>query len=168
MTAVRGGLTLQGWDDMASDEAQCELLAALVRAHRPEVVVETGTYRGHGTLYMADALRRNGRGHLHTADPFWHGVPEWIERNGLASVATFHHEQAHKLIERLPYIDFAYIDDHAHSRHRHFEMCRAKLRPGGIILVDDTNANDWHEVDTIRRSCTVNFRFLRGLSVYYP
>ena len=41
---------------------------ALVRATRPNHVVETGTDKGLGTLVIASALLRNGRGHLTSID----------------------------------------------------------------------------------------------------
>ncbi len=41
---------------------------ALLRALKPEHVVETGTEKGLGTVVIAAALRRNGRGHVTTID----------------------------------------------------------------------------------------------------
>src|SRR5690242_9760801 len=44
------------------------LLYSLVRATRPEVVVEFGTSFGISTLYLAAAVRDNGAGHVYTTE----------------------------------------------------------------------------------------------------
>ena len=41
---------------------------ALIRASQPQIVVETGTEKGLGSLVIAEALKRNGKGKLITID----------------------------------------------------------------------------------------------------
>jgi predicted O-methyltransferase YrrM len=41
---------------------------ATIRATKPEVLVETGTDKGLGSCVIAEAIRRNGVGHLYTID----------------------------------------------------------------------------------------------------
>src|ERR1041384_3823073 len=42
-----------------------DLLYALVRAGRPDAVVEVGTAFGISTLYLAAAVKDNGKGHVY-------------------------------------------------------------------------------------------------------
>ena len=44
------------------------ILYALIRAMKPEVCVEVGTYRGYAACYMAEAMRQNGKGRLYCID----------------------------------------------------------------------------------------------------
>jgi predicted O-methyltransferase YrrM len=44
------------------------VLYALIRVHRPALVLETGVANGHSTVVLLDALRRNGTGLLHSVD----------------------------------------------------------------------------------------------------
>lgn len=51
-----------------ADLGLARLVYALCRGLRPRVVVETGVAYGVGTAFILQALRRNGRGHLHSID----------------------------------------------------------------------------------------------------
>ena len=169
-------MSLPSWDGHASAPEQCQLLAALVRCQRPEVLVEAGTYRGHTAVHIWRVLNELRHGHLHTADPYPHGQMATLA--GLDRV-TFYQADFLDMLARLPAVDFAYIDASkpekggAALRWQHFEAVRARLRPGGLICVDDTAADDWDDgeggrsVLRIRAACQLNFRFLRGLSVFY-
>ena len=168
-------MTLPPWDTEASAPEQVELLCALVRCQKPEILVEAGTYKGHAAYHIGKVLEELDRGRLFTADPVPNGQLATLK--GLRRV-TFYGGGFLEMLGSLPHVDFAYIDASDHSkangaslRWRHFEAVRAKLRPGGIICVDDTAADDWRDgeggrsAQRIRNLC-VNFTFLRGLSVY--
>lgn len=165
------------FDCEASAPEQCELLAALVRCAKPRIVVEAGTYRGHGAIYIARALAENGpTGHLWTADP--HDFGQATTLAGYPNV-SYCREDFLTMLARLDSVDFAYIDASdfgpngrdASLRVKHFEAVLPKMSPGGLVLVDDTAADDWNDgedgksVLRIRERCT-NFGFLRGLSIY--
>lgn len=51
-------------DEQATEREVIELVAALVRALQPELVVETGTYRGFMARAIGRALRENKHGRL--------------------------------------------------------------------------------------------------------
>lgn len=168
-------MTLPPWDLEASAPEQIELLCALIRCQKPEILVEAGTYRGHAAWHIGKVLESSNFGRLHTCDPYPNGQFETLRE---CSRVTFHPKDFLKVLEGIPYVDFAYIDASDHSkpdgaslRWRHFEAVRAKLRPGGVICVDDTAADDWSDgeggrsVLRIREKC-VNFTFLRGISIY--
>jgi len=57
----------EGWSysgDQATEGEVLHLLTALVYVTKPEVVVETGTYNGHGTKALVAGLEASEKGHL--------------------------------------------------------------------------------------------------------
>lgn len=156
-------MSLPPFNGMASEPAQCLLLASLVICQRPGIAVEAGTYQGHTAFHIANALKTNGIGHLHTADHALFGQRDVLA--GLEQWVTFYQSDYLDMLAKIPRVDFAYIDSgDAEVRLEHFEATRAKLRSGGIICVDDTLGGD-PPMERIRELCGLNFRFLRGLSV---
>jgi hypothetical protein len=63
-------------DGIATEVEVLELLAAMVRALQPDLVVETGTHHGWGAHAIGSALRANGHGRLTTleVDPVAHAI----------------------------------------------------------------------------------------------
>lgn len=57
------------WDDMAVEQEVAELLYGIVRVTKPGLVLESGTGRGVGSLYIAAALKDNQAGRLYTFEP---------------------------------------------------------------------------------------------------
>lgn len=55
-------------DDQATEAEVLDGLWGMIRMLQPEFVIETGTYRGDGTLAMVKALRQNGHGQLVTLE----------------------------------------------------------------------------------------------------
>src|SRR5881628_1650732 len=50
------------------DDYEAELTYLLVREHRPAKVVEIGTFYGWSTMWLLNALKDNGTGHLYSFD----------------------------------------------------------------------------------------------------
>lgn len=140
------------------------LLYSFVRAIRPKIVVETGTFIGYSALCIAQAMEDNDAGHLHCFDLF--ATPpknyispvlgpreslleiarEHLERAGLAHRASLHPGDSSASIRRVfrdrkDAVDLAFIDgDHM------IEGCLEDwtsvdeiLKPGGIVFLHDTN-----------------------------
>src|SRR5262249_34901863 len=55
-------------DNGSTEFEVLNLLHALVSTFKPEVALETGTYRGFGAIAMASAMAANGVGRLHTVE----------------------------------------------------------------------------------------------------
>ena len=76
-------------------------------------------------------------------------------------------------------IDLAFIDASAPDatgarlRWEHFEATLPRMRPGGMVCVHDTAADDWSDgeggisVNRIRERCQINLTTGRGLSIYH-
>ncbi len=62
LAANRGRMTPQ------LDDVEAELTYLALREHRPETVMELGTFHGWSTSWILSALRDNGSGHLHSFD----------------------------------------------------------------------------------------------------
>jgi predicted O-methyltransferase YrrM len=145
-------------------------LYAIMRHVRPQVAVETGVANGFSTAFTLLALQANGEGHLHSIDlprevgldyeagtfyegegragipagsePGWLIPPELKERWTLILGRT--QEELPLLVERLGQLD-TFMHDSEHSfdcMWFEFNAAWAWLRPGGVLLADDVNAND--------------------------
>jgi predicted O-methyltransferase YrrM len=146
-----------------------ERMYAVLRAHRPDVVVETGVCNGFSTAFVLAALERNGHGRLHSVDlpeyanvdtegVFWDEkvgevVPEGREP-GWAIPRSLRHrwelslgpsqELLPQVLDRAGALD-VFIHDSEHSYEcMTFEMHAAwpRLREGGLMIVDDWVMNE--------------------------
>jgi predicted O-methyltransferase YrrM len=158
--------------------ARGEYLFRLIRERRPTLTLEVGFAYGISTLYIAEALRQNGRGHHIVIDPKQHtrfdglGLRH-IEEAGLSSWITFHEEPAELCLPRLIQdgvrVDLAFDDsDHLFDHViAEFLFLALLLRNGGVVVFDDarlpavgracdfiaTNRPDFEEVvETTTRS----------------
>ena len=118
----------------------------LVKALKPKLTLEIGTFHAGTTEVIARALWANGGGHLLTIDPFgaervppilatW---PAELARNvdflAINSMELFIHFDS---IE--PKLDLSFVDgNHAYAYALYDLTLAAKwTRPGGVIIVDD-------------------------------
>jgi predicted O-methyltransferase YrrM len=121
---------------------------AIVRATRPQHVVETGVDKGLGTCVLAAALLRNaadghpGRvtsldinpeaGYLARTAP-WSEVVDLVIGDSIASIAA---------LDR-PVDLFLHDSDHSRAHEkREFEAVEGKLAPGAILLTDNVTATN--------------------------
>lgn len=155
---------LYGWTSLG----RCLEMAQLVLEHRPNIVVELGTFGGRVTMPIAIALRHAGCGKIYTIDPWkiqpclegendeannkwWSGldldeihekVIEWIWRLGLEQIVIPIRARSQDVPELFPSISFAVID----GNHSEEVSCRdvnnyvPRVKSGGLVFMDDT---DW-------------------------
>jgi hypothetical protein len=79
------------FDSMTAEAEVLEFLRTVVTTIKPELVVETGTFSGISTLWIAEGLKANGRGRVITCEFDYEiyknakariqssGLAEWIE-----------------------------------------------------------------------------------------
>ncbi|MGW2182486.1 class I SAM-dependent methyltransferase [Streptomyces sp. NPDC001732] len=95
------------------DDYEAEITYLLLREHRPESVVEIGTFYGWSTMWILSALRDNGMGHLYSFDMVDHVV-----RNVPSELSdgrwTFTSGDVREQLDRFPArTDYLFIDaDH--------------------------------------------------------
>ncbi|WP_405162767.1 class I SAM-dependent methyltransferase [Nocardia sp. NBC_01499] len=134
-----GGVAMQ----VMAEEGQ--LLGMLVQLTGAAQVLEIGTFTGYSTLCMARALPVGGR--LVTCDithrwpaiaaPYWRRaeVADRIELRVGDAVDTL----AALSAERGPgSFDLAFIDADKANYPTYYELCVDLVRPGGLIIIDNT------------------------------
>jgi len=140
-----------------------ELLYHLIRSTKAQNVAEVGTYYAATSEVMARALWENGRGILHTTDPFgaercpfiisrW---PEELQRHvgfyPLNSMGFFGELERNRVV-----LDIAFIDGNHDYEYALFDLASAAklLRPGGIVLMDNVEQPGpfWAAVEFVRQN----------------
>lgn len=158
-------------DDNASHPANVDLACMLVMFMDATTIVEAGTYKGHFALAVANILRQLGAGKIYTADIADH-ITKCLVGDGtiVAPYIHFHRGDFLEMLTDVPgEIDLAYIDASAftneHLRWQHALAVWPRLRPGGLILVDDTAATDWADAEKFREWAGIQFLQHRGLTI---
>ena len=129
-------------------------LYALVRAARPRIIVETGVASGQSSMHLLRAIAANGFGKLYSIDLpnvqqgsiLPHGRETgWMVPAALRGPWDLRLGDARsllpELLAELGTIDvFLHDSDHSYE-HMMFEFEQAwpRLKPGGLLLSDDTH-----------------------------
>lgn len=120
------------------------LLGAIVRCTKPAVVIETGTHRGLATALIAQALKDNGSGHVHTIDIVDYGVTVDLKGFGLDKWFTFYRgaswDVIRELTKTIKKVDFLFLDaDHkTENVLREMEAAAPMIQSGTYIAFHDT------------------------------
>lgn len=124
---------------------QGQFMAMLLRLMQAHQVIEVGVYTGYSSLIMAQALPRDGRILACDINPetteiarqAWAraGVVDKIDLQLAPALETLDKEIAAGHAGRY---DFAFIDADKTNYANYYERCLALLRPGGLIVVDNT------------------------------
>ncbi|GLY54598.1 class I SAM-dependent methyltransferase [Lentzea sp. NBRC 102530] len=118
-----------------------DLLYGLVRACRPETVVEFGTSFGISTLYLAAAVRDNGRGHVYgteLSDVKVAAARANLEEAGLGGVATVLPGDARRSLAGLAGpIGLVLLDGWKELCLPVLRDLEPRLAPGALVVADD-------------------------------
>lgn len=119
---------------MSTEGEVLQVLFALVRVEKPEICVETGTYMGHGTKAISDALEMNGRGHLWTIE-----LDEAYEYASRDSVTYIQGDSVEWAANEAPdFIDFCWLDcGPPETRIEVMANIWPKVRDDALVLVHD-------------------------------
>lgn len=120
-----------------------KILQLLIRLHKAHTVVEIGTLGGYSAIWMARALP--AKGHLHTVE---HDSEHaqlargFIKKAGLADKVTVWEGKAHDVLGRIaemtPQVDVVFIDADKISYPHYLNWAEAHLKPGGLLIADNT------------------------------
>lgn len=129
--------------------AHPKVLYGLIRALRPEIVVEVGTYRGYAAAYMGKAIQENNVGRLYCIDDFSlndhvskYGEPSvhWsdnLKKCGVRDWVTLLRGKSDEVLWPKR-VDFAYLDGwHSYAMAKH-DFCAAAALGAKVIVMDDT------------------------------
>ncbi len=131
------------YDSMTAEMEVLEFLRCLVTTLKPEIIVETGTFMGISTLWLAEGLKRNGSGKVITCefDPLVFkkakariedsGLKEWIDCRNESSLET--------RVEGS--IDMLFSDSDPPLREKEVRRFLPQMNPNGIILMHDASSH---------------------------
>lgn len=135
----------QTYSAMQVSPEQGQFMALLVELLSAQRIIEVGTYTGYSSLCMALAMPAHGeliccdvsKEWTDIAQRFWQkaGVAERIQLNLGPALQTLDRllEQ-----ERAGEFDMAFIDADKTNYLNYFERCLTLLRPGGLLMFDNT------------------------------
>lgn len=131
------------FDSMTAEAEVLEFLRALVTTTKPDLVVETGTFSGISTLWIAEALKRNGRGKIITCefDPVVYAKAQArIADSGLADWIECRNESSLDMkIEGT--IDLFFSDSDMPVREREVRRFLPQINPFGLIVMHDASSH---------------------------
>lgn len=151
----------------------------LVRATKPEVMIETGVAHGYSSWIILNAMHKNGKGKLYSVDlpnndtnaayNFGKTTPQtgWLVPDKLKSQWELHLGDAYQLlpqlIEKLKQIDIFFHDSDHSYEHMKFEFntMYPAVKKEGIIVSDDVHKNASFEEFTKQHHLTA-LRFNKG------
>ena len=116
----------------------------LIRACRPQVVLETGVADGYSTAVMLAALEENGIGELHSVD-ISDDVGALVEDRARWRLHVVRRDRGFRQVRRvagiLRPIDIFFHDaDHRFVQQtQEYELARTIVRPGGFLVSDDVD-----------------------------
>ena len=131
------------FDSMTAEAEVLEFLRTVVTTIKPDLVVETGTFSGISTLWIAEGLKANGRGRVITCefDPKVYesakariaasGLAEWIELRNQSSLDMN--------VEGT--IDLFFSDSDVPIREQEIRRFLPQINPFGLILMHDASSH---------------------------
>ncbi len=127
---------------MCIGEDQGRVLKLLVELSGARHVVEVGTFTGTSSLWMARGLPPKGRLTCFELDPAPLELARtaWAEA-GVAERITVELGPAAEGLARLPAapcVDMAFVDADKEGYQTYLDLLLPRLRPGGLIVVDNT------------------------------
>lgn len=131
------------FDGWTAEVEIIELIYGLVRATKPCLAVETGTWHGMTAAAIGRALQVNGRGRLVTTeiDPeSFAAASARIEGAGLVGTVATTNQASLSFKPDQP-IDFLLLDSELGLRLEEFRHFQHYLAPGAIVVFHDTNAS---------------------------
>jgi prolipoprotein diacylglyceryl transferase len=131
------------FDTMTAEVEVLEFLKCLMTTVKPGLVVETGTFLGVSTLYMAEGLKANGRGKIITCEPdkeVFAKAKEKIEGSGLGRWVDTRCESSMSI--KVPgTIDVLFCDSLPELREPEVRHFLPQVNPNGLILMHDSSSH---------------------------
>lgn len=131
------------YDSMTAEVEVLEFLRSLVTTLKPKLVVETGTFMGISSLWIAEGLERNGFGKLITCehDPaVFARAMEKIESSELKEWIECRNESSLETKIEGP-IDLLFSDSAIELREQEVRRFLPQMNPNGLILMHDASSH---------------------------
>jgi predicted O-methyltransferase YrrM len=131
------------YDSMTAEAEVLEFLRTLVTTLKPELIVETGSFLGVSTLWMAEGMRSNGFGKIISCefDPVvFAKAQEKIAASGLGQFIELRNESSLEMkVEGT--IDIFFSDSDMPIREAEVKRFLPQIRPTGLILMHDASSH---------------------------
>jgi predicted O-methyltransferase YrrM len=131
------------FDSMTAEAEVLEFLRGVVTTIKPDLVVETGTFRGISTLWIAEGLKANGRGRVITCefDPkVFENAKARLAGSGLAEWIELRNESSLEMkVEGT--IDLFFSDSDMPIREQEIRRFLPQINPYGLILMHDASSH---------------------------
>jgi predicted O-methyltransferase YrrM len=131
------------YDSMTAEAEVLEFLRTLITTIKPALVVETGSFLGVSTLWIAQGLKANGFGKIISCefDPkVFAAAQEKIAASGLAEWIELRNESSLEMhIDGT--IDLFFSDSDMPIREAEVKRFLPQIRPTGLILLHDASSH---------------------------
>ena len=131
------------FDSMTAEAEVLEFLRTLITTLKPALVVETGSFLGVSTLWIAEGLKSNGFGKIISCeyDPVvFAKAKEKVEASGLSEWIELRNESSLEMkIDGT--IDIFFSDSDMPIREAEVKRFLPQIRPTGLILMHDASSH---------------------------
>jgi len=131
------------YDSMTAEVEVLEFLRTLVTTCKPSLVVETGTFMGVSTLWIAEALRLNGFGRIVSCeyDPkVFATAKEKIDASEFRDLIDLRNESSLEMkVDGT--IDLFFSDSDMPVREQEVRRYLPQISPFGLILMHDASSH---------------------------
>lgn len=131
------------FDSMTAEAEVLEFIRTLVTTIKPELVVETGTFSGISTLWIAEGLKANGRGRVVSCE-----FDQKVYENAKARIATSELSDWIELRNESSLemkidgtIDLFFSDSDLPIREQEVRRFLPQINPYGLILMHDASSH---------------------------
>lgn len=137
---------------MLSGYLQGQYLAMMSKMIQPANILELGTFTGYSAVCLAQGLKPDGQLYtLEVNEELEKPVNTFFEKAGLADKISMKIGNAVEIINELDIVfDLVFIDADKINYPTYYELCLAKLKKGGILLIDNVLWSGKVAEETIR------------------
>ena len=131
------------YDSMTAEVEVLEFLRTLVTTVKPNLVVETGTFLGVSTLWIAEALRMNGFGRIVSCeyDPqVFAAAKQKIDASEFGDLIDLRNELSLEMKVNGT-IDLFFSDSDMPIREQEVRRYLPQISPFGVILMHDASSH---------------------------
>jgi predicted O-methyltransferase YrrM len=131
------------FDSMTAEVEVLEFLRTLVTTIKPELVVETGTFSGISTLWIAEGLKANGRGKVVSCefDPnVYANAKERIDKSDLGQWIELRNESSLEM-NVSGRIDLFFSDSDMPVREQEVRRFLPQISSFGLIVMHDASSH---------------------------
>lgn len=130
-------------DSQTTEVEVLDFLKTLVTTIKPKLVVETGTFLGHGTLKLAQGVKENGFGKVITIEFDPSIRSRAVERFAASGLAPWIESRLESSLESNidGTIDLLYSDSHLENREAEIRRLLPQLDPRGLLVIHDASSH---------------------------